>query len=224
MRKLLRNLKSSLFSGNNLSLKREIATYLPENPIIIEAGAHIGVDTLEFNKIWPGATIHAFEPVPNIYKELQKTTRHLSNVITYPLALSSSTGRADIHVSSGDSDGSSSLLSPKDHLTEHPSVFFSRTIAIDTITPDDWQLEYNIERVDFLWLDMQGYELAALKAGTQLLKTTTAIYTEVFLKELYEGAPLYQEVRSWLEGHGFKVEKEEMDWDSVGNVLFVRKG
>jgi hypothetical protein len=50
-----------------------------------------------------------------------------------------------------------------------------------------------------------------------------AVYTEVFLKELYKDAPLYAEIKLWFESQGFKVEIEEMASDSVGNVLFIRK-
>lgn len=69
---------------------------------------------------------------------------------------------------------------------------------------------------------MQGYELAMLKASCALLKTVSAIYTEVSLKEFYEGAPLYPEVCGWLEQQGFRVEREELAWADAGNVLFVR--
>jgi len=70
---------------------------------------------------------------------------------------------------------------------------------------------------------MQGHELAVLKASTELLKTVTAVYTEVSLKELYQGTPLYPVVRAWLEGEGFQVEREELAWVDAGNVLFVRR-
>jgi len=43
-----------------------VAPYLPANPVIIEAGAFNGSDTIKLAKKWPQATIHAFEPVPAI--------------------------------------------------------------------------------------------------------------------------------------------------------------
>jgi len=76
--------------------------------------------------------------------------------------------------------------------------------------------------VDLLWLDLQGYELDVLKAGLAVLENVQAIYTEVNLKELYVGAPLYGELREWLEVRDFKVEVEDIPWEDGGNVLFVR--
>ena len=33
--------------------KEYIASFLTKNPVIIEAGAHIGLDTVEMSKFWP---------------------------------------------------------------------------------------------------------------------------------------------------------------------------
>jgi hypothetical protein len=71
-----------------------------------------------------------------------------------------------------------------------------------------------------LWLDLQGYELGALKGSTQILKGIKLIYTEVSLKNVYHKAPLYKDFKKWLESYGFVVEKEFLSWDDMGNVLF----
>ena len=126
-------------------------------------------------------------------------------------------------ISSGASDGSSSLLQPTGHLIDHPDTFFRETIMVRTMTIDDWAREQSINAIDLLWLDMQGLELAVLKASPQILKTVRVIHTEVSVREQYANTPLYPEVRSWLAEQGFRVEVEAIppSWDG-GNVLFVR--
>lgn len=202
--------------------KKYIKQYLPKAPVIVEAGAHIGFDTIEMSKVWPKGTIHAFEPVPDLFNQLASNTERLSNVRVYPLALSNQAGTAKIYVSSGASDGSSSLLPPKDHLLYHREVLFQEEVEIKVTTLDLWAEENGISQVDFLWLDMQGHELAALKACPRTLRTVQAIYLEVSFKELYAGSPLYPEVRQWLEGEGFRVGREEFPWSDQGNALFIR--
>jgi len=203
--------------------KGHIKLFAPDNPIVVEAGAHVGSDTIEMSKLWPGGTIHAFEPIPHLFAKLKANTSGLKNVRLYPCALSDRVGVANMFVSRGSSDGSSSLLLPKEHLSQHPTVYFHEVVEVPTITLSQWALEYNVDRVDLLWLDMQGYELAMLKASRELLRTVSAVYTEVSLKELYQGTPLYPVVREWLQGEGFKVESEELAWVDAGNVLFVRE-
>lgn len=203
--------------------KKVIAQYIPGNPVIVEAGAHIGLDTEELAKYYPDGKIYAFEPVPDLFLQLSERTRPYKNIHCFPLALSNQVGEAVMYISSGVSDGSSSLLPPKDHLTDHPDVMFEKQIHVECTTLDEWVKLNNIENVDLLWLDMQGHELNALKAGSAVLEKVQAVYTEVNLKEVYDGAPLYSELREWLEGQNFMVKVEEIPWEDGGNVLFVRK-
>jgi FkbM family methyltransferase len=199
-----------------------ISDYLPEAPVIIEAGAHIGVDTLKLNQRWPKAKIYAFEPVPDIFKQLKAKTKSVKNIFCYPFAVGQKETTMQIYVSSGESDGSSSLLKPKEHLSLHPEVAFEKTTRVKVTTIDKWAQQNSITQVDFLWLDLQGYELAALKGAAEMLQSVKAIHTEVNLVEVYRGAPLYGELKQWLEKKGFKVVFEAIDWADGGNVLFAR--
>jgi len=201
--------------------KSYIKRFLPKNPVVVDAGAHIGRDTIEMARMWPSGTIHAFEPIPQLYSQLELNTASTKNITCYPMALSDRLGSFPIHVSSGFDDGSSSLLAPREHLTVHPQVEFLETIHVPTTTLDSWAKDNDISRVDFLWLDLQGHELSVLKASPKVLRTVIAIHTEVSLKTMYEGSALYPELRSWLEQKGFEVKREALPWSDMGNVFFV---
>ena len=194
---------------------------LPSSPVLLEAGAFNGADTLSMHYAWPNATIYAFEPVTESFALLKKRTRFIKNVNIYNMALGDRTGTSTINVSQGKSAASSSLLEPKDHITSYPDVEFESSLEIKTITLNDWAKQYAVSKVDFMWLDMQGFELFALKAGNEVLQNVKAIYMEVSIIELYKGSPLYDEVREWMASKGFKVLLEELN-ETDGNVLFVR--
>ncbi len=202
---------------------------LPEAPIIVDAGAHVGSDTIVMSRLWPQGTIHAFEPVPGLFQKLTDNTTGLPNVHRYPLALGSEVGTAEMFVSGGGSDASSSLLPPKEVLQINPHVSFLECLAVQTSTLDIWAQENGVPAVDFLWLDMQGAELAMLKAAPQSLSSVRLIHLEVSLMEIYKNNPLYSEVRAWLEAQGFRLEAEEIPPSPVGeissgNALFARRG
>lgn len=203
--------------------KKLIVPYLPENPIIVEAGAHVGSDTLDLSKLWPKGHIHAFEPIPSIFQKLSRNTQSQKNVTCYQIALSNTTETASMYVSSGSSDASSSLLQPHEHLSDHPTVQFNSMANVQTITLDDWAKVHNIDKVDCLWLDMQGHEFNVLKASPNILQTVRAIVTEANLKETYKGVLLYHEFQNWLEGQGFTIVREALAWDDGGDVFFVRR-
>lgn len=62
--------------------KHEMARYLPFNPTILEAGAHDDSDTVDMLRVWPKATVRAFEPVPEIFARLQQRTAAIDSVHT----------------------------------------------------------------------------------------------------------------------------------------------
>ena len=204
--------------------KFKIKNLLPPNPVIIDCGSHLGTDSIQFSKLIPSATIHSFEAAPIIFEKLKKNVRKYKNINCYPLALSNKNGQAEFFISSGDSDGSSSLLEPSEHLETHPTVFFNEKIIVDTITLDDWALKNNITSVDLLWLDMQGFEMQMLQASKNIINTVKVIHAEVSLKETYKGVVPYMKFRFWLESIGFKIVEEALPTGTdMGNVLFCRK-
>lgn len=201
--------------------KSYITQFLPHNPVILEAGAHIGRDTVKMAKQWPHAIIHAFEPVPYLFEELKKNTAAFPNIHCYNIALSNRSGFTTFYQSGGRSTATSSLLAPKEYLKEHPTTIFEK-ISIPTITLNDWAKKNKISHIDFMWLDMQGAELLALQAGIDLLKTVKALHCEVSYQERYENNPLSDTIKVWFKEQGFLAIEEDARNVSWGNVLFIK--
>jgi FkbM family methyltransferase len=202
--------------------KQALKRYIPTDAVIVEAGAHRGIDTVQFARLWPDGRIHAFEPVPHVYGHLLRNTAHYRNVKTYQLALGDRDAAMPMWLSDPKHDYSSSLLEPREHLDEFPEIAFEETTSVQVTTLASWAEREGIDRIDGMWLDMQGYELAALKAASPILETTRAIIMEVSATELYAGVPLWPEVQGWLESQGFRIEQEHWYRQSFGDVLAAR--
>ena len=56
---------------------------LPDNPVIVDCGANIGVATFYFVHTYPGAQVIAFEPDPSSFAMLTENVRNLPAVTTY---------------------------------------------------------------------------------------------------------------------------------------------
>ena len=201
--------------------KDYIATFLPSNPIIIEAGAHIGRDTLKMSRLWPECKIYAFEPVPELYAQLKERTKEQANVQCFELALSDANGTAVFQVSSGASTAVSSLLEPSEYRINRPDVFFT-PLTITTVTLDAWAEQHRVAAVDFLWLDMQGYELHVLDAAPRIRQTVKAMLIEASLTERFKNNPLYDEVLARIEAWGFTAVRQDIPKHNKINILFVR--
>jgi FkbM family methyltransferase len=206
---------------------------LPKNPIILEAGAYDGSDSILLSKTWPESTIHSFEPVPDLFLQLERNARRVDNIICYQLALSNKDGVAEFILSEhpkipGQTAQSSSLLQPKEHLKCDPAVKFNKKIMVQTTTLDTWAKKNNITRVDFLWLDLQGVELDVMKAAPFIMSSVKAVYVEVEFVEAYAKQALFNEVDSWLTSQGFKRIARDFTLPPAkrcwfGNCVYFRK-
>ena len=202
----------------------EIAPYLGEHPVIVEAGAWNGSDTVRFAKRWPDAEIHTFEPVPSSFALVEENTRHLPQVRRYPLALADKTEVRTMFVSTdaADGHGSSSLLAPNQHLREYPEITFPEQVDVQAVTLRDWVQTSGVERIDLLWLDLQGMELSVLQASPDVLARTRAVSMEISRHELYEGSALYPEVIAWMKSQGFEAVIDRV-LVAFGNMLLVNR-
>jgi FkbM family methyltransferase len=206
-----------------------VRSYLPDNPTIIEAGAFDGRDTKKFLYYWPNSTIHAFEPVPAIFKKLELNTVGCPQIKRYPMALSTINGTASFYIAEkptnpGIPTQAGSLLSPKERLNHSP-IQFPYTIQVPTITLDTWAHQQQVTHIDMLWLDLQGHELSVMRASPHIFATVKIIHTEVSFIESYANQPQYPEVRAWLEDQGFTLLGTDFTQPPTwffGNALFAR--
>lgn len=214
--------------GDTISFQ-QISEFLPDNPVIIEAGADTGVHTELMSSVWPNSTIYAFEPVPAQYQKLQNRFRgRESQIKVFPFALGSLSEKKNFYVSGqtgATGTQSSSLLAPQQATVEYDFVPFHQEneIEVEVITLDDFFREHapEVTQVDFMWLDLQGYESEAISGAMNMIKAVSAIHLEVSQIELYDGQPLYPEIKDQLRGLGFGARIEAI-FRVGGNVLFVK--
>lgn len=211
---------SKLGWGHEIPLEL-LKDILPENPVILEAGAHYAQDTRWMAQVWPKGIIHAFEPTPVNFKRVEEAAQEYTNIKCYIYALDKECG-IKLFYQDGDEDkgnqGANSLLP---HNLLKPSS--NPPIEVDCITIDEWATKEGVDHIDFMWLDIEGNELNALKGSVHILPTVKAIFTEVNLKEFWHGCAKYDTLKSWLEEHNFEEVWSDIRKGWNGNVLFVKK-
>ena len=208
-----------------------VKPYLPKSPIIVEAGAYDGADTHRLARFWNQGRVYAFEPVPELFQKVQAVVQRLPNARCYQKALSNANGTATFYLSVLESDpqhvsASSSLLPPKEHLIKTPELSFPSTLEVPTVTLDEWARQENVHHVDFLWLDMQGFELNMLDQS-QLARGARAIWLEVTFIEAYERQYVFNDVREWMAQNGFQLAATDFNLTKpehwFGNALFIKR-
>lgn len=206
--------------------KQSLLKLLNDRPMIIEVGAHIGMDTYEFAYLFPKARIIGFEPHPKLFCLASQYTSNFKNCSLVPVALSDECGLAVFHQSSGTSDGSGSLLKATDWTKMYPGIHFreSDQVVVPVSTLDDYLEKISVISIDLLWIDAQGAELKVFLGAVRSLKNTKYIYCEVTENPEYEGAATYNQIKAFLSTFGLHPLKEFLpaEWRGGGNVLFGR--
>lgn len=194
---------------------------LPENPIILEAGAHYGEDTIILSTRWPKGTIYAFEPNPKAFEKLKKAVKDYSNINIFPFGLYSKTGDYPLWVPP-ENDGTASLL--KDNELPESTAWYhgEKPITIFCMNLDQWASQEGVDRIDYMWLDMEGTELQMLNSAPKILKTVKVISTEVNFREFRKGMCQFSEVSAFLEKNGFKLSKLMGTPDWQATALFIK--
>lgn len=119
---------------------------------------------------------------------------------------------------------SSSILDFGTHLEEHPHIFYSHTIPVKCHTVDDWISRNQLNRChyNFINLDIQGYELEALKGLKIQLEFVDFVYTEVNTAELYRGCPLISQIDQFLAEYGFVRLMLQMTEHGWGDAFYFK--
>lgn len=143
--------------------------------------------------------IIGFEPLAD---KLDESQRRNPRITLYPTFIGDG-GVHTFHINNF--DATSSLLPLNRALTadlvdlSNLSTVSTEQVATSTLDTVLADTPY----VDFLKLDIQGFELAALQNAAALLSRTNVVHCEVSFAEIYQGQALFSEVETLLRQHGF---------------------
>jgi FkbM family methyltransferase len=171
--------------------------------VIYDIGAHVGTWTLLAKAIFPSALVHAFEPLAEHQGGFRKQFLGSSDVTLHPVALGSANMNAFFYVT--DVSSASSVLPLADACRLHFGLREVERVSIHLHRLDDYRTAHHLSPPDMIKLDVQGYELEALKGGLQCLRSAKAVLMEVSFVELYRGQPLFEDVVRFMADHGFRL-------------------
>lgn len=81
------------------------------------------------------------------------------------------------------------------------------------------------QEADFIKLDTQGSELDILEGGPKILSSAFGIQVEVEFAPLYEKQPLFRDVDSFMNNHGFQLmDLRRFYWKRKAHYQFIGKG
>lgn len=170
---------------------------------VVDIGANRGQFALATRQCLPRAQVVSFEPLQDAADRFNGALGQDPRVTLHVAAIGDDSGQALIHISK--KDHSSSLLP----ITAVQQRLFRGTAERGTTTVrvgrlSEFMSADEVEQPAMLKLDVQGYEIEALKGCEEFLPHFATILVEGSFMELYEGQPLADELVSWLLEQRFR--------------------
>jgi len=184
-----------------------VEAYLPADrteTVIVDGGANHGRVAVRLAERFRSAVVHGFEPIAEVAQKAQDRLGDHPGQI-HAMALSDQTGTLTMNINAG--LATSSILAPGSYNQQHHGNV-TRAVErrdITAVSLDDWVARGGLDRIDLLKLDLQGYELNALRGAERLLaeQRIRCILTEVTFVPLYEDAPLFADIDRHLRQRGY---------------------
>ena len=139
---------------------------------VLDVGANHGLFSLEAaHFVGPSGRIHAFEPAPATRRLLQDNlaANGLHDLVrVFPHALGSVPGVARLRVHHELSG--LNTLAPEDITWNHARLAADEVVEVPVGRLDDHAREQGLDAIDFLKIDVEGYELSVLRGARALLE------------------------------------------------------
>lgn len=180
----------------------------PRAGIVFDVGANEGESALNFMELFPDATIYSFEPLPESYASLESMARPRARLVPINAALGADHGSAVLNQNALQTTSSMLPTAPSSRsFLSGPALSTQRRVKISVTTLDAVAAEYQVETIDLLKIDVQGYELEVLKGASQMLsaRRIRVIVLEVNFAPLYERQASFQDISTFLQSHGFSL-------------------
>ncbi len=183
------------------------------DPLIIDAGANIGIATLFFKRYYPQSTVIAFEPDPYMFELLQKNVEanHLSGVKLINAALSRVSGTlpffGELSQQGLDTRGNSLLK----------GWGLQRKTGCEIMVKSVRLSDYINENIEFLKLDIEGAEQQVLEelSNARKLSQIHEMAIEVHEADGIRSVNQQRVIQAFLRRHHFRVTVIKKNVDGI---------
>lgn len=195
-------------SGELWAIQNLLPSLIKESrPVMLDVGAHHGDYCNLLTRSFPDAVIHAFEPHPRTFACLEEQA--VETVRLHSCALGATSGVAQLFDRKGQDGSVHASLSKNSVLTASKNEVI--THQIEVITLDHFIQSEGIERVDFIKIDTEGYEMDVINGGADALEkgrigiiqfefNSMNVARRIFLEQFVERLPEHRLYRLLSDG------------------------
>jgi FkbM family methyltransferase len=179
--------------------------YLENSEVILDIGANIGQTSFNIigtqQKKGLNPVVHAFEPYPQTFKKLEtnKTLNSGISVKTYNLGLGRKKGMLHMTQHSPLNSGGFRMTDESDN-----------SISVPVISLDEFVSENQLTKIDFIKIDVEGFEVQVLEGALETLKTFRPILVfEYSLENINAQKGTIENMLKQLSGMNYDIRTKE---------------
>lgn len=214
------------FDRNTNGEHHVLKCLMPKVKVVFDVGANTGDYASNILSLNKNVKIHSFEPDKKAFDVLSKKGIFKANNV----AVGDKKGTIDFYLDNGKTVLNSVIDLPRDEKG-------STKVSVPIITIDEYAKENKIDHIDFLKIDVEGYEYSVLK-GTEGLLSKKSIdviqfefsgataYAKVFLRDFIDllskyGYNLYRVKPLSIERINYRPDQERF---TLTNYIALRDG
>lgn len=198
--------------------------------VVFEFGARYGEDTIEFAQRLPHSQIYTFECNEQTIPQCRDLIKQFSNITLTEKAICESDGPITFYPIDAKkttttwkdgNQGASSLLKASGKYPIENYVQDEKIVS--GITLKTFMQENDINKIDIMWMDIQGAELMALKGLQDRISDVGIFHIEVEFFEIYSRQPLFKDLRNYLESKGFEFKGFTTKSEYSADAIFINR-
>lgn len=179
------------------------------NDVVLDVGTNIGETLLNFAKlVGSGGFVYGFEPDPTNYANVQKNIglNEFTNLHVFNLGVSDRAESLKLYRIDPNNLGMNRILN------EDEAEQYSDFMTIETDTIDGVVAANDISKIDVVKIDIEGYEMHALRGARQMLDSfKPKLFIEVGYSRLLKNGTSPNEMISFLMEFGYRVFHADTD-------------
>ena len=199
---------------------------ISNNPIIFDVGGNKGQSIEKYLKMFEKPIIHSFEPIKTEFDYMCSKFKNNKNIFLNNFALGDKIEEKEFNVTAKTGNSSFNkinlgtdwlkLKSKKYNTSEEGYV--TSVQKVNVIKLDDYCKDKNINVIDLVKIDTQGYEDKVLEGSLNSIKQNKikAIVTEIMFDNVYDKYFSFSDLEKYIIPHNFRM----VGIDLINNSLF----
>lgn len=220
-----------MYSGERWIMKYLDRKFKNTSPVLFDVGAHTGDYASTLLKSFKGqCTLHSFDPGKKAYQSL--LTIKDKRFSCHNIGFSDKAGESELFV--GDNASVWSSLYEVNHHFGRYDIQLTQKEKVQLTTIDLFCRDMNIQKINFLKIDVEGHELAVLKGAERMLKNNNidliqfefgvaSMQARVIVKDFFELLTNYDIYRILQKGIRKIKYNERMEIYSITNYFAINK-